>query len=55
MIGVLIIEGYGLFEILLCVMVNFVDCYEFNGMIGLLLFFIEVLIWDDDGKELLLG
>lgn len=54
-IGINIIEGYGLFEILFVVMVNLLVLEEFSGIIGILLLLIEVVILDDDGKEVVLG
>lgn len=54
-VGVAIIEGYGLTETSPVVSSNPVDLAEFNGSIGLPLPGTEVSVRDDDGNELPIG
>lgn len=54
-IGVILVEVYGLIEILLVVCINLFILIEYNGLIGLLILFIDVCIKDDNSVILLLG
>lgn len=47
--GCFFLEGYGMIEVFLVVMINLLDGMGWLGIIGVFIFFIEVWIVDDVG------
>lgn len=46
--GCVLLEGYGMMEVSFVVIINLFDGNGCIGMIGLLIFFIDVCIWDEE-------